>query len=127
MLKHSFRVGVVAATLAALSARLRRRTWCKMRLQLARRCYRDIAEYWEHVHHWLERIPRGRLLRVHSGGDSTPDQTWQCCLTGSAGPGYGIDNGMVGPPSGNASVVIDGTYGFVPHRLWLILNRQSPG
>lgn len=44
----------------------------------------------------------------------TPDQTWQCCLTGSAGPGYGVNNGMVGPPSGNASVVIDGTLGFGP-------------
>jgi hypothetical protein len=44
----------------------------------------------------------------------TPDQTWQCCLLGSAGPGYGVANGMVGPPSGNASVVIDGTNGFGP-------------
>jgi len=44
----------------------------------------------------------------------TPDQTWQCCLNGSAGPGYGVNNGMVGPPSGNASVVIDGTEGFGP-------------
>ncbi len=42
------------------------------------------------------------------------DQTWQCCLLGSAGPGYGVDNGLVGPPSGNASLVIDGTNGFGP-------------
>ena len=33
---------------------------------------------------------------------------------GSAGPGYGIDNGMVGPPTGGATVVIDGTNGFGP-------------
>jgi hypothetical protein len=48
----------------------------------------------------------------------TPDQNWQAegggTLTGSAGPGYGVNNGMVGPPGGGASVVIDGTYGFGP-------------
>ena len=44
----------------------------------------------------------------------TADQTWCCSLTGSAGPGYGVANGLVGPPSGNASVVIDGTSGFGP-------------
>ena len=38
----------------------------------------------------------------------TPDQTWECCLLGSAGPGYAIKNGLVGPPSGDASVVLDG-------------------
>jgi hypothetical protein len=42
----------------------------------------------------------------------TPDQTWQCCLLGSAGPAYGYANGMVGPPSGNASLVIDGDTNF---------------
>jgi hypothetical protein len=44
----------------------------------------------------------------------TPDQTWSCCLYGSAGPGYGVNNGLVAPPSGDATVVIDGTYGFGP-------------
>lgn len=44
----------------------------------------------------------------------TPDQSWGCCLLGSAGPGYGVANGMVGPPSGDAEMVIDGTDGFGP-------------
>lgn len=44
----------------------------------------------------------------------TPDQNWCCSLLGSAGPGYGVANGMVGPPGGAASVVIDGTDGFGP-------------
>ena len=44
----------------------------------------------------------------------TPDQTWQCCLLGSAGPGYGVNNGLMGPPSGNAYLAIDGTPGFGP-------------
>ena len=35
-------------------------------------------------------------------------------LGGSAGPGYGVNNGLVGPPSGNAQMVIDGTDGFGP-------------
>lgn len=51
----------------------------------------------------------------------TPDQNWigngstaGSSLEGSAGPGYGVDNGMVGPPGGGASVVLDGTNGFGP-------------
>jgi hypothetical protein len=51
----------------------------------------------------------------------TPDQTWigngstaGSTLEGSAGPANGFDNGMVGPPGGGASVVLDGTDGFGP-------------
>ena len=40
------------------------------------------------------------------------DQNWSGSLYGSAGPGYGIANGLVGPPSGDGSVVVDGTAGF---------------
>jgi hypothetical protein len=43
----------------------------------------------------------------------TADQPWSG-LIGSAGPAYGVDNGLVGPPSGNAQLVIDGTEGFSP-------------
>jgi hypothetical protein len=43
----------------------------------------------------------------------TADQDWSG-LIGSAGPAYGVDNGLVGPPSGNAQLVIDGTLGFAP-------------
>ena len=44
----------------------------------------------------------------------TADQNWQGLL-GSAGPGYGVNNGLVGPPSGNAQLVVDGTFGFGPN------------
>jgi hypothetical protein len=43
------------------------------------------------------------------------DQDWTSGgFGGSAGPGYGIGNGLIGPPSGNAQMVIDGTNGFGP-------------
>jgi hypothetical protein len=46
----------------------------------------------------------------------TADQDWAGLGSdsGAAGPGYGIENGLVGPPSGNAEMVIDGTDGFGP-------------
>jgi hypothetical protein len=58
---------------------------------------------WTNHDQYTGYIPKGQ----------TADQSWSG-LTGSAGPGYGVANGLVGPPSGNAQMVIDGTEGFGP-------------
>ena len=58
---------------------------------------------WTNQDQYTGYIPKGQ----------TADQSWQGLL-GSAGPGYGVENGLVGPPSGNAQMVIDGTSGFGP-------------
>jgi len=58
---------------------------------------------WTNQDQYTGYIPQGQ----------TADQSWQGLL-GSAGPGYGVNNGLVAPPSGNAQMVIDGTNGFGP-------------
>jgi hypothetical protein len=116
MLMHSFRVGVAAATLAVLSTALAGGASAANLVQNgdfnspgANQAQllsfgSTFITHWTNQDQYTGYIPQGQ----------TPDQTWQCCLIGSAGPGYGVANGMVGPPSGNASVVIDGTEGFGP-------------
>jgi hypothetical protein len=115
MLKHSLGVGVVAATLAALvggasaanllqngdfsSPGANSAQW----LQQGSTFITD----WTNYDNYSAYIPQGQ----------TPDQTWNSAgggLLGSAGPGYGVDNGLVGPPTGGVTVVIDGTDGFGP-------------
>jgi hypothetical protein len=112
MPKHSLRVGLAAATLASLvggasAAEL---------LQNG-----DFSAPGAATAIWLQQgstfIPSWTNFDNYSAyvpAGQTPDQNWCCTLEGSAGPGYGVANGMVGPPGGGASVVIDGTNGFGP-------------
>jgi hypothetical protein len=116
MLKHSLRVGVAAATLAALSAALVGAASAANLVQngdfnlpgaaTAVLIQQDSTFVTDWTNHDLFTgyIPKGQ----------TPDQEWCCTLDGSAGPANGHDNGLVGPPSGNAQMVIDGTEGFGP-------------
>jgi hypothetical protein len=58
----------------------------------------------------------------------TADQDWNSGgFGGSVGPGYGIANGLVGPPSGNAQMVIDGPKVSVPPAALASSTRQSAG
>jgi hypothetical protein len=116
MLKHSWRVGVAAATLAGLTvafgggasaANLVQNGDFNLPGAASAQWLQQGSTFitgWTNHDDYTGYIPQGQ----------TPDQNWCCTLTGSAGPGYGVANGMVGPPSGNASLVIDGTNGFGP-------------
>ena len=124
MLKHSLRVGVAAATLAALSAAFVGGASAANPVQngdfnFAGGEHRGIIGPRRHVRHRLDEP--GRIHWVHPEGTiRRPGLERSAHSGGSAGPGYGVANGLVGPPSGNAQMVIDGTEGFRPHRrLWL--------
>jgi hypothetical protein len=116
MLRYSLRIGVAAAALVGLTAAFAGGASAANLVQNgdfnspgANQAQlltfgSTFITHWTNQDQYTGYIPAGQ----------TPDQTWNCCLIGSAGPGYGVANGMVGPPSGNASVVIDGTEGFGP-------------
>ena len=117
MLRYFSRAGVAAATLAGLTAFAGSASAANLvqngdfnspgasnaiLLQQGNTFVTD----WTNYDQYTGYIPQGQ----------TADQDWQGLGTdsGAAGPGYGIDNGLVGPPSGDARLVIDGTYGFGP-------------
>jgi hypothetical protein len=114
MLKHSSHVGVTAAALAGLMAFVSGASAANLvqngdfnspgasAAQLLS-FGNTFVTGWTNQDQYTGYIPQGQ----------TADQSWQG-LYGSAGPGYGVDNGLVGPPSGNAQLVIDGTNGFGP-------------
>jgi hypothetical protein len=117
MLKHALRVGVAAATLAALSTVLVGGASAANLVQngdfnlpgassavLLQQGSTFVTD-WTNHDEFTGYIPKGQ----------SADQEWTSGgFGGSAGPGYGIANGLVGPPSGNAQMVIDGTEGFGP-------------
>ena len=122
MLKHFSRVGVAAATLAGLTIAFVGGAPAANLVQngdfnspgaetaILLSTGSTFITGWTNQDQYTGYIPQGQ----------TPDQTWQCCLTGSAGPGYGVNNGMAPLPSGNASVVIDGDIPVLARRrLWL--------
>lgn len=121
MLRHPFRAGIAAAAFAGLASILAGGASAAELLQNG-----DFSSPGAATAIWLQQgstfIPGWTNYNNYSAyvpAGQTPDQNWQPeggggYLTGSAGPGYGIANGMVGPPGGGASVVIDGTNGFGP-------------
>jgi hypothetical protein len=116
MLNHSLRMGLAAATLAGLTVAsvgaasaanlVQNGTFNSPGADQATLISfgSTLVTGWTNQDRYTGYIPQGQ----------TPDQNWCCSLLGSAGPGYGIDNGLVGPPSGDAQMVIDGTDGFGP-------------
>ena len=118
MLRHSLRVGVAAATLATLTAALAGGASAANLVQNGDfnspgAATAQLLSFgntfvtgWTNQDEFTGYIPQGQ----------TADQDWTSGgFGGSAGPGYGIGtNGLIGPPSGNAQMVIDGTDGFGP-------------
>jgi hypothetical protein len=119
MLKYSRRVGVAAATLAAFvgsasaAELLQNGDFSSPGASAAQYLSfgNTFVTGWTIQDQYAAYVPAGQ----------TPDQTWigngstaGSELDGSAGPANGFDNGMVGPPGGGASVVLDGTDGFGP-------------
>jgi hypothetical protein len=123
MLKHSLRVGVAAATLAALSGALVGGASAAELLQNGDFSSpgASVAQYLSFGNTFVTGWTIQDEFAAYVPAGQTPDQTWigngsteGSTLDGSAGPANGFDNGMVGPPGGGASVVLDGTDGFGP-------------
>ena len=115
MLKHSLRVGVAAATLAALTVAFVGGASAANLVQngdfsspgaesaMLLTYGSTFVTGWTVQDEYAAYIPQGQ----------TADQEWNSDgFGGAAGPGYGVNNGLVGPPSGDAYMVIDGTDGF---------------
>ena len=117
MLRHSLRVGVAAATLATLTAALAGGASAANLVQNGDfnspgAATAQLLSFgntfvtgWTNQDEFTGYIPQGQAA----------DQDWTSGgFGGSAGPGYLVPNGLVGPPSGDAQMVIDGTDGFGP-------------
>jgi hypothetical protein len=114
MLKYSFRVGLAAATLTVLTAAFVGGASAANLVQngdfnspgaagaqLLTSGSTFVTD-WTNQDKTTGYIPKGQ----------TADQNWSGVLFGSAGPGYGVPNGLVGPPSGDAQVALDAAFGL---------------
>jgi hypothetical protein len=114
MLKHSLRVGLAAATLTGLTAAFVGGASAANLVQngdfnspgaagaqLLTSGSTFVTD-WTNQDKTTGYIPKGQ----------TADQNWSGVLFGSAGPGYGVPNGLVGPPSGDAQVALDAAFGL---------------